>query len=137
MQLTRAADYAVRIMIHMATRPKGTRVNCAELSKEGEFLHPFVPKILQSLVRAGFVASQRGAGGGFVLAADPRRVSLLDVVEAIEGPTALNVCLNGGNCSRKSWCPAHCVWAEAQRAMTAVLRGTSIAALAGNLTPEA
>jgi Rrf2 family protein len=131
MQLTRAADYAVRIMIHMAGLPPRTRANCAELSEAGEIPQSFVLKVLQSLVRAGFVESQRGAGGGFALATAPERVSLLDIVEAIEGPTTLNACLAAGpGCTRKPWCPAHGVWLEAQQAMTAVLRRATIAALA-------
>ena len=58
-------------------------------------------------------------------------MTLLDVMEAIEGPTTLNVCLAPGpSCSRKTWCPAHCVWVEAQEAMTAGLRRATIASLA-------
>lgn len=58
-------------------------------------------------------------------------VSLLDVVEAIEGPVLLNQCLEEEpSCDRKSWCPAHQVWAEAQAAVTNVLGGTSMASLA-------
>jgi DNA-binding IscR family transcriptional regulator len=60
-------------------------------------------------------------------------MSLLEVVEAIEGPTQLNLCLpEGPNCSRKEWCGAHPVWAEAQAALVKVLGEASIAQLAHN-----
>ena len=53
--------------------------------------------------------------------------------EAIDGPIRLNVCLNGGkDCERKSWCPAHSVWARAQRAMLDVLMGVTVSAMAAN-----
>ena len=58
-------------------------------------------------------------------------ISLLDVVEAIEGPVRLNQCIEEGpSCERKAWCPAHQVWAEAQAAVTNVLGGASMASLA-------
>lgn len=133
MQLTRAADYAVRIMIHLAGLPSGSRPNRNVLAEAGEVPEHFLSKILQSLARAGLIDSQRGMNGGFSLALLPDQISVLDVVEAVEGPTHLNVCLlQGDACSRKSWCPAHCVWAEAQEAMTQVLRRATIAQLAAN-----
>ncbi len=130
-QLTKGADYAVRIMIHLAQLPSGSRPNRAALAGAGDIPEHFVGKILQSLARAGLIDSQRGMNGGFALAKDPGQVTVLQVVEAIEGPTQLNACLlPGDSCSRKSWCPAHCVWAEAQEAMTSVLRRATIAKLA-------
>ena len=131
MQLTRAADYAVRIMIHLAALPPGSRPNRNVLAEAGEVPEHFLSKILQSLARARLIDSQRGMNGGFALAADPDQITVLDIIEAIEGPTHLNACLlPGDSCSRKGWCPAHCVWAEAQEAMTAVLRRATIAGLA-------
>jgi Rrf2 family protein len=133
MQLTRAADYAVRIMIHLAALPPGSRPNRAALAVAGDIPEHFVAKILQSLARAGLIDSQRGMNGGFTLARAPEEVTLLEIVEALEGPTRLNVCLiPGDSCGRKAWCPAHVVWAEAQEAMTSVLRRFTIAKLAAS-----
>jgi DNA-binding IscR family transcriptional regulator len=57
-----------------------------------------------------------------------------EVIEAIDGPIALNVCLNGNiGCERRAWCPAHPVWAHAQRAMLDVLMGISVAEMAARL----
>jgi DNA-binding IscR family transcriptional regulator len=54
-----------------------------------------------------------------------------EVIEAIDGPICLNVCLNDGkDCKRKSWCPAHPVWARAQRAMVDVLMSVTVSAMA-------
>src|SRR4051794_34943049 len=131
MQLTRAADYAVRVMIHLAGLPPGTRVSRSELSTSAECPEQFLCKVLQSLTRAGMVISHRGNTGGFELDERHRGASLLEVVEAIEGPLHLNICLTSeSGCVRQSWCPAHLAWAEAQHAMEVVLAGRKIADLA-------
>ena len=131
MQLTRAADYAVRIMIHLAGLRPGRRRNRTALAQAGQVAEHFLAKVLQSLVRAGLIDSQRGMNGGFSLAKAPEQITILDIVEAIEGPLSLNVCLvSGETCGRKPWCPAHRVWAEAQDAMAKVLRNATIASLA-------
>jgi Rrf2 family protein len=131
MQLTRAADYAVRVMIHMAGMAPGSRASRAELAEAAECPEQFLSKVLQGLTRAGLVVSHRGNTGGFELPDLRRSASLLEIVEAIEGPLRLNTCLNGdGSCTRRGWCPAHLVWADAQSAMEAVLKGSSIDELA-------
>ncbi|HKH99753.1 MAG TPA: Rrf2 family transcriptional regulator [Candidatus Sulfotelmatobacter sp.] len=131
MQITRATDYAVRVMIHLAGLPPGSTVRQSELSKATDVSGHFLSKVLQQLVRSGLIRSQRGSGGGYVLALAPNSVSLLDVVEAMEGPVRLNQCLEEGpSCDKKSWCPAHQVWAEAQAAVGNVLGSASIASLA-------
>lgn len=131
MQITRASDYAVRVMIHLAGLPTGSTVRQSELAKATEVSGHFLSKVLQQLVRARLIRSQRGAGGGYSLAVAATSVSLLDVVEAVEGPVRLNQCLEEGpSCDRKLWCPAHQVWAEAQAAITNVLGGAAMATLA-------
>ena len=131
MQLTRAADYAVRVMIHLAGLPAGSRVSRDELAQAAECPEQFLSKVLQGLTRAGLIVSHRGNTGGFELPANQRSASILSVVEAIEGPLHLNICLGSQNaCTRQSWCPAHPVWAQAQEAMANVLRAASISDLA-------
>lgn len=131
MQLTRAADYAVRVMIHLAGLPPETRSSRAELAEAAECPEQFLSKVLQNLTRAGLVVSHRGNTGGFELSPRHRNASVLEIIEAIEGPVHLNVCLTSEqSCARQGWCPAHSVWAEAQIAMVAVLQRASIAELA-------
>lgn len=131
MQLTRAADYAIRVMIHLAGLPPETRASRAELAEAAECPEQFLSKVLQSLTRAGLVLSHRGNTGGFELPNVHRAASLLEVVEAIEGPIRLNICLNSErSCARQEWCPAHDVWVEAQAAVAQVLRDASITNLA-------
>ena len=128
MQLTRAADYAVRVVTHLASKPEGTVVSKSVLAKMADAPESFVAKILQALTRAGLIEARRGAEGGFLLLQRGAQASLLDVVESIDGPIALNVCLNAElSCPRASGCAAHQVWRRAQEAMLAVLREAKIA----------
>jgi len=131
MQLTRAADYAIRVMIHLAGLPPGTRVSRSELSTAAECPEQFLCKVLQNLTRAGLMVSHRGNTGGFELEEGHRDACLLEVVEAIEGPLQLNICLHHDHaCLRQGWCPAHGVWAEAQDALRGVLSRAKIRDLA-------
>jgi len=131
MQITRATDYAVRILIHLAASPDQARIAAPEVARGIEAPESFVSKVLQQLVQRGMVTSRRGAGGGFQLAIQPDKVTLLDVVEMLEGPLQINLCLPGEeSCGRKSWCGAHPIWSQAQDALKRVLASATIARLA-------
>lgn len=131
MQITRAADYAVRVMVYLASVPRGQKSPLNELAQATRVQDSFLSKILQRLVHQGMLVSQRGSGGGFVLNRAANQISLLDIVEAIEGPTQLNVCVGeSGHCERKDFCSVHPVWELAQRSLTQALGGVSIAQLA-------
>jgi Rrf2 family protein len=131
MQVTRASDYAVRIMVELASLPHGDKVQLNELVETTGVRGSFLSKVVQRLVHAGMVSSHRGTRGGFSLRVSGEEVSLLDVIEAIEGPTQMNICLgNGQGCERKSWCGAHPVWKKAQAAFIQELANVSISHLA-------
>jgi Rrf2 family protein len=118
-------------MVHLAGLPPETRASRAELAIAAECPEQFLSKVLQSLTRAGLVLSHRGNTGGFELPNIHRSATLLEVVEAIEGPIRLNVCLNSERaCARQDWCPAHDVWVDAQAAVAQVLSGACISGLA-------
>lgn len=131
MQLTRTADYGVRVMTHLATLPPATRVTVADLAQESNASPAFIGKILQRLVGARLLVSHRGYEGGFELARPASDISLLDIVSALEGPLCLNECLPGGSgCERSAWCGAHEVWERAQTALAIVLASESLERLA-------
>jgi Rrf2 family protein len=131
MQLTRAADYAIRVMIHLAELGPGARASNAELAAASECPKQFLPKVLQPLTRAGLVISHRGSGGGFELAPEHGGATMLEIIEAVEGPIHLNLCLKSDDaCRQQQCCPAYNVWVEAQNALTDVLRKADIRDLA-------
>ena len=131
MKITRATDYAVRVLVQLATLPDEQKMQLDALAAATGVRESFLSKILQRLVHQGLVSSHRGTGGGFCLRVLPSRVTLLQVIEAMEGRMQLNVCLReGDSCERKSYCGAHPVWQKAQAALTQVLASVSIAQLA-------
>lgn len=131
MVITRATEYAIRTVIFLAKQPHGEIVLKKDICRTQEVTPAFLTKILQPLIKAGIVSSQRGVGGGFLLARDPQNINLLDLLEAEEGPLKLNHCLiEKGSCQRDVHCSAHQVWAEAQVEMVKVLKKHSIAYLA-------
>jgi Rrf2 family protein len=136
MQLTRGADYAVRAMIHMARSCEGTRFLLPDLARLIGAPENFLYKILQALRRAGFIQSRRGRSGGFQILPPGRNATIKSVVEAIDGPIRLNLCIASGDvCGRKKECPAHLVWARAQATLVRLLSSESIAALAKEKGP--
>jgi Rrf2 family protein len=135
MQLTRAADYAVRVMVQLAKSPMEQRVLLPELAAATDAPESFLSKVLQALSRAGLIDSKRGHSGGFQISSQGRRASMLDVIEAIDGPISLNLCLVSGKaCHRMAHCPAHPVWERAQFAMRDVLSKAMIADMAEEQT---
>lgn len=131
MQLTRAADYSVRVMVYLASRPEKERALLPDLARAADAPQSFLSKVLQCLAHAGLISSRRGKAGGFSILPSGREATMREVIEAIDGPICLNVCLTGGkDCERKNWCPAHPVWARAQRAMLDVLMSVTVSTLA-------
>jgi Rrf2 family protein len=126
MQLTRAADYGVRAMIHLASADPSVRVSLTELSEAADVSPAFLSKVLQRLVRSGLIASRRGKKGGFELLARDRAVSLLEILQALDGVPELNVCLQSSGCPRSPWCGAHEVWGLAQARMRETLRAATL-----------
>jgi Rrf2 family protein len=131
MQITRATEYAIRGLLDLCSQPEGTVCLLSEVSERQNIPPSFLSKIFQNLAKAGMVSSFRGSGGGFVLARDPRQITLLDVLEAIEGRLALNVCVtNGQVCERQPTCVVHPVWREAQDEVIEILSRHDFASLA-------
>ncbi len=130
MVITRATEYAIRAVLHMAMQPPGVTVLKKDICREQEVTPAFLTKILQPLIKAGIVGSQRGVRGGFYLSRSADTITLLDVIRAEEGPLHLNLCLlKDGNCTRENYCPVQRVWQNAREQLTATLNGYTFAQL--------
>jgi len=120
--ITRATEYAIRAVLHLAEHPPGEIVLKKDICREQDITPAFLTKILQPLIKAGVVGSQRGVGGGFYLLKKPTEISLLDILEAEEGPLYLNQCLVApGSCERDAFCPVHGAWHEIRKELSTVL----------------
>jgi Rrf2 family protein len=128
--ITRATEYAIRALLYLARQPRGEIVYKKDICSHQDITPAFLTKILQPLIKAGIVGSQRGVGGGFYLRKNPEDVTLLDVVVSQEGPLFLNDCLAYGNtCDRESFCPVHGAWKKVREEMMATLKRFNFAQL--------
>ena len=131
MQLTRASDYGIRVMVHLATLAPGKRTLLPVLAQATGAPESFLSKILQALSSARLIASRRGHTGGFEILPQGRKASMREVIEVIDGPIHLNACLMTDRaCGRRKGCPAHPVWIRAQKAMLDVLASAVMTELA-------
>ena len=131
LQISRKVDYALRATIHLARRSQSECISFKEVAKLEDIPKDFLAKILRTLVDAGLVNSSRGPKGGFRLARSPEAISFLDVIEAVEGPIVLNVCLDENQgCSRACSCAMKTIWQRGQARMLEVFRNTNLAELA-------
>ena len=130
MQITRQADYAVRAILHLSRQGMGERAATSQIAEEQHIPPSFLAKIISQLSIAGLLHTSRGARGGVMLAREPGDITLLEVVEAIDGPIKLNECVGeNGMCIFDSDCPLKPVWCEAQKELVTRLKGTNFAAL--------
>ncbi len=125
MQITRQADYAIRAVLYLAQLGPNQRAATSTVAQEKHIPPSFLAKIISQLSIAGLLHTSRGARGGVSLARDPKDISLLDVVEAIDGPILLNECVSdSGACDFEEECPLHPIWQEAQAQLVERLRNT-------------
>ncbi len=137
LQISKKIDYALLAMIHLASLPEGTIVSFKEIARVCGLPKDFLGKIMKTLSEGRLVRSVRGAAGGYRLAREPREISFLDVIEAVEGPIFLNPCLNSPDlCTHHFRCVMVGVWDKAQSHMLRVLRETSLADVAQGSSPS-
>ena len=111
MQITRQADYAVRAVLHLARLGNTERAATSMIAEEQNIPPSFLAKIISQLSIAGLLHTSRGARGGVTLGREPGDITLLEVVEAIDGPIQLNECVGeDGICLYEDKCPLRPVW---------------------------
>jgi Rrf2 family protein len=126
MEISRRTDYGVRVILDLASLPQNGRVSTQEIANRQNIPSPFLAKIVSQLSLSGLVTTYRGAGGGVSLARPPAEISLLQVIEALEGPVRLNRCaIQPSLCPRDGFCPIHSTWAQAQAELTSLLEATT------------
>lgn len=129
--ITRQADYAVRSVLDLALRQSDGAIFSRDIADRQNIPPSFLAKILTRLAAHGIVQTQRGVNGGVRLARRAEDITLLSVVEAIDGPLSLNLCVrNPGLCPRERNCVVHPVWETIGEELRERLQGISFAALA-------
>ena len=131
MQVSRKVDYALRAVIHLANdEHRGRACSVTEIADRERIPKQFLEKIIRDLIRSGLVRSQRGPHGGYVLAKPAESVTFRHVIEAVEGPISLNVCVGEhAECFLLGACGMNRVWAEGQRRVMDLFQSTTIASV--------
>ena len=133
MKLTRAGEYAVRCVLFVAGCNVGSIVSRREIASAMQIPKQFLSKIAQQLARSGFIQIVQGPKGGYRLAKKPEEMTLLDVVEAVEGEIFLNDCVvKPESCFRNSECTVYLVWKKARDQLRETLREASFDKLLEN-----
>ncbi|MDD5368968.1 MAG: Rrf2 family transcriptional regulator [Anaerolineaceae bacterium] len=128
MQITRQADYALRAMLYLARLEPNQRAATSQIAEDQHIPPSFLAKIISQLSIAGLIHTSRGARGGVSLAHTAGEVSILEVVEAIDGPITLNECTEDGSaCPFTDDCPLRPLWCDTQSELVTRLRNTSFA----------
>jgi Rrf2 family protein len=128
MQITRQADYALRAMLYLAQLEPNQRAATSQIAEEQRIPPSFLAKIISQLSIAGLIHTSRGARGGVSMARTPEEISILEVVEAIDGPISLNECTdNPESCPFGDDCPMRPLWCDTQSELVKRLGKTTFA----------
>ena len=128
---SRSAEYAIRALVHMAPLPAGEYAMVKHIAAEGAIPAHFLAKILQDLARDGFLRSSKGPRGGFRLQQAPEEISMLQIVEAVDGAGRYDRCIGGSpECNDRAPCGMHDSWKTLRSRIIEYLEGTSVADLA-------
>jgi Rrf2 family protein len=130
MQIPRRVDYGLRAIIYLSTQDPEKCCSIAEIARRQNVPKKFLEKIIQDLMRRGLIRSKRGSCGGYTLARSPDQISFYDVIEALEGPIAVNACMDDEiSCDQLPHCAMVGVWSEIQQKVTEVFTRTTLADL--------
>ncbi len=136
--LRRNTDYALRLVVDLAEHGEEEVLSTRVLAEKGEVSYQLACKLMQKLHVAGLVASDMGPKGGFRLRREPEEISIIEVIEAIQGPLCLNRCLLGDDvCPRQKTCTVRAKIGELQQQMDSYLRRVTLAELVQNRAPDA
>jgi Rrf2 family protein len=132
MQIPRKIEYALRAMIHLADDPGGV-ARGSVIAHQEHIPKYYLEKVIRDLMKRGLVRARRGPGGGYQLARPPETISFRDVIEAVEGPITLNVCVDGSSaCNLQPVCRMFRVWEEGQRVLLDVFSHTMLSQIASS-----
>ena len=135
LRVTKLSDYATLVLTVLAARP-GDVLSAPDLAEHAGLETPTVAKVLKPLAQAGLVEGFRGANGGYRLARDPAAISLVEIVEAMEGPLGMTECsLHDGHCGIEQSCGVRANWRRINDVVADALRGVSLAEMLQPPTP--
>ena len=131
---SRSAEYAIRAVVYMAALPPGEFAMVKHIAAEGAIPSHFLAKILQELARDGFLYSNKGPRGGFRLRLPAEEISMLKIIDAVDGAGRYDRCIGGSpECNDRAPCGMHDSWKALRSRIIEYLEGTTVADLAKSL----
>lgn len=135
-RITRLTDYGLVLLAHIARHPERPIFTGRDLAEETDLPLPTVSKLLKTLARSEILTSQRGVSGGYRLARSPEEITIVEIIDALEGPIAVTLCSleSGGECAKEDLCPVQSSWRKINQA---VLRALEDIKLSDMIQPTA
>ncbi len=125
--ISKAMDYALRAIVYMARQKERNFFGVKELARDVKVSPSYLGKVLQGLVKKGYLKSITGPGGGFALAKSPNDITLMDLIVAVDGKRALRPCFLGrADCNDLNPCPIHDIWKESRTTLIDNCTKTSV-----------
>ena len=131
LRVTKLADYGIVMMTYFAHRG-GMTHNARDIAREVRLPMPVVSKVLKQMAREGLLASHRGIKGGYGLARPPDKITLAQIIRALEGPIAVTQCTDRerGDCGLETGCPVRTNWVMINQAIHGALEKITLAEMA-------
>jgi len=131
MFITRKTDYASRVLLHLALLPPGGWTTAQDIARCQLIPERLIRHIISRLAKTGLLHTKRGKGGGVQMARPASEISLLDVLEFMQGPLSINVCVTDPQgCALTAECPMHEAWVRMQEDLANRLRQETLDKLA-------
>ena len=128
MKISTKGRYGLRTLMDIAIHQSKGPVNLNDIAERQSISAKYLWQIVNLLKTAGFVRGARGPNGGYTLLMDPADITLIHVIETLEGPLSLVECVDGADvCSRADQCVAHSVWAEVSQTIRDALKNVTLA----------
>jgi Rrf2 family protein len=130
---SRNCEYAIRALAEISNDKAERKYLAREICRKADIPEPYARKTFQLLVRNGFLKAVPGPGGGYTLARDPRKTTVLDVIETVEGPGFFSKCVLGlSACGERKPCALHSVWVDFKKQLMGALGALTLSELTGS-----
>ena len=134
LRMSKETDYGIVVLAYFARAQEGLKQNAREVAMESQLPLPMVRKVLKLLAREGLLVSHRGAKGGYSLARQGERISIAEIVRAMEGPLAMTECIEApGECRHEPVCELRTSWPRINEIVFQALNSMTLSDLTGPL----
>jgi Rrf2 family protein len=127
MKISTKGRYGLRILIDLANHDNGKPRLIRDIAQAQQISEKYISRLVIALRRAGLIRSVRGVNGGFHLAKTPEEITLLEVLEVMEGPVAIVECVAAVKCDRRSRCGVRSIWQQLNDNIRTMMSGITLA----------